>query len=133
MSCPVSPSSSESPGGPVAGDASADAPSHDRGYELPAHNWRHTVIYGAVFWAVVAAAWLVVPAGHPFQLGVTLSGLFAAPLLPVALCCDYRQARHVGTCDPGPRAYLSNLVRDIKTAVTGQSTLGDQRREFLRC
>ncbi|GCF14270.1 hypothetical protein Harman_22050 [Haloarcula mannanilytica] len=86
-----------------------------------------------VFWAAVAAAWLVVPAGHPFQLGVTLSGLFAAPLLPVALCCDYRQARHIGTCDPGPRAYLSNLARDIKTAVTGQSALGDQRREFLRC
>jgi hypothetical protein len=133
MSCPVSISPDDSPDEPVTGDAPEEAPSHSHGYGLPAHNWRHTVIYGVVFWAVVAAAWLVVPAGHPFQLGVTLSGLFAAPLLPVALCCDYQQARRVGTCDPGPRAYLSNLVLDIKTAVTGQSALGDQRREFLRC
>jgi len=133
MSCPVSPSTGESPGGPVTGGAPDDSSSRSRGYELPTHNWRHTVIYGVVFWAVVAATWLAVPAGHPFQLGVTLSGVFAAPLLPVALCCDYRQARRVGTCDPGLRAYLSNLVRDIKTAVTGQSALGDQRREFIRC
>ncbi|KZX47342.1 hypothetical protein [Haloarcula sp. K1] len=133
MSCPVSASTGESPGGPTAGDTPDESASRIRGYELPTHNWRHTVIYGVVFWAVVAAAWLAVPAGHPFQLGVTLSGLFAAPLLPVALYCDYRQARRVGTCDPGLRAYLSNLVRDIKTAVTGQSALGDQRREFIRC
>ncbi|KAA9406207.1 hypothetical protein Har1131_05075 [Haloarcula sp. CBA1131] len=133
MSCPISASTGESSGGPAAGGTPDEPSSRIRRYELPTHNWRHTVIYGVVFWAVVAAAWLAVPAGHPFQLGVTLSGLFAAPLLPVALCCDYRQARRVGTCDPGLRAYLSNLVRDIKTAVTGQSALGDQRREFIRC
>ena len=124
MSCSVSPSTGDTPDG--------SAP-RIRGHELPTHNWRHTVVYGVVFWAVVAAAWLAVPASHPFQLGVTLSGLFAAPLLPVALWCDYRQARGFGTCDPGLRAYLSNLIRDIKTAGTGQSALGDQRREFLRC
>lgn len=133
MSCPVSPSTDNSSGRAVTVDTPDDSPSRIRGYELPTHNWRHTVVYGIVFWAVVAAAWLAVPASHPFQLGVTLSGLFAAPLLPVALWCDYRQARGFGTCDPGPRAYLSNLVRDIKTAGTGQSSLGDQRREFLRC
>jgi len=133
MSCPVSPSTAESPDGAATGDTPGDASSGARGYGLPAHNWRHTVVYGVVSWTVVTAAWLAVPAGHPFQLGITLSGLFAAPLLPVALCCDYRQARRVGACDPGIRAYLSNLVRDIKTAVTGQSALGDQRREFIRC
>ncbi|KOX93621.1 hypothetical protein [Haloarcula rubripromontorii] len=133
MSCPLSPSTGESPGEPIPGGTSDKSSSRVRGYELPTHNWRHTLIYGVVFWAVVAAAWLAVPAGHPFQLGVTLSGLFAAPLLPVALWCDYRQARAVGTCDPGLRAYLSNLGRDIKTAGTGQSALGDERREFLRC
>ncbi|KAA9399941.1 hypothetical protein Har1130_02335 [Haloarcula sp. CBA1130] len=133
MSCPVSSSTGESPGKSVAGDAPDESSSRIRGYELPTHNWRHTVIYGVVFWAVVAATWLAVPVGHPFQLGVTISGLFAAPLLPVALYCDYRQARRVGTCEPGPRAYCVNFVRDIKTAVTGQSALGDQRREFLRC
>jgi len=133
MSCPVSPSTGDSSSGAVTGDTPDDSPSRIRGYELPTHNWRHTVVYGAVFWAIVAAAWLAVPAGHPFQLGVTLSGLFAAPLLPVALWCDYRQARGFGTCDPGVQAYLSNLIRDIKTAGTGQSALGDQRREFLRC
>ncbi|AUG48270.1 hypothetical protein BVU17_12330 [Haloarcula taiwanensis] len=133
MSCPLSPSTGESPGGPVPGNTSGDSSSRVRGYELPTHNWRHTLIYGVVFWAVVAAAWLAVPTGHPFQLGVTLSGLFAAPLLPVALLCDYRQAREFGTCEPGLRAYLSNLARDIKTAGTGQSALGDERREFLSC
>jgi hypothetical protein len=133
MSRPLSSSTGESPGGPVTGGTPDDSSSRIRGYELPAHNWRHTVLYGVVSWAVVAAAWLAVPAGHPFQLGVTLSGLFAAPLLPVALCCDYQQARRVGTCDPGLRAYLSNLVRDVKTTVTGRSELGDQRREFIRC
>ena len=133
MSCSVPPSAGESPGGPVTGGTSDDSPPRRRSYELPAHNWRHTVVYGAVFWTVVATAWLAVPAGHPFQLGVTLSGLFAAPLLPVALWCDYRQARRVGTCDPGVRAYLSNLRRDITTAAIGRSALGDQRREFLRC
>jgi hypothetical protein len=133
MSCSVSPSTGESPDGAVTNDTPGDASSAARGYGLPAHNWRHTVVYGVVSWTVVATAWLILPAGHPFQLGITLSGLFAAPLLPVALWCDYRQARGFGTCDPGPQAYLSNLVRDIKTAVTGQSDLGDQRREFLRC
>ena len=133
MSCPLSSTTGESTGGPVTDGTPDDASPRIHGYELPTHNWQHTVIYGVVFWAVVAAAWLAVPAGHPFQLGVTPSGLFAAPLLPVALCCDYRQARGVGACGPGVRAYLSNLVRDIATAVTGQSALGDQRREFIRC
>jgi len=131
MSCPVSHSTCEPPGRAGTGGTPDDSPSQR--YELPAHNWRHTVIYGVVFWTVVVAAWLAVPSGHPFRVGVTLSGLFAAPLLPVALCCDYRQARGVGACGPGVRAYLSNLVRDIATAVTGQSALGDQRREFIRC
>lgn len=91
------------------------------------------MVYGLVFWAVVLGAWVAVPAGHPFQLGVALSGLFAAPLLPVALCCDYRQAREFGTCDPGVRAYLANLATDLATAITGRRPLGDERREFTRC
>ncbi|MFB6224322.1 MAG: hypothetical protein ABEH86_11700 [Haloarcula sp.] len=129
MSCSASPPT----GRPATGSPPDDTSSQLRGDELPVHNWRHTVIYGVVFWATVVGGWLVVPASHPLQLGVALSGLFAAPLLPVALYCDYHQARRGGTCDPGLRAYLSNLVRDITTAVTGRSGLGEQRREFIRC
>ncbi|MBV0903621.1 hypothetical protein [Haloarcula salina] len=131
MSCPCSLDAGAPPG-----DASADAEdtrSRERGGRLPTHNWRHTVVYGLVFWAVVIGAWIAVPAGHPFQLGVALSGLFAAPLLPVALCCDYRQARQFGTCEPGVRAYLANLATDLATALAGRRALGDERREFTRC
>lgn len=129
MSCPSTPSPGESQSGPAVGSA----PDETHGGDLPAHNWRHTVSYGLVFWAAVAAAWLLVPAGHPLQLGVVLSGLFAAPLLPVALCCDYRQARRIGACEPDVRAYLSNLGRDIATAIAGRRALGEERREFLQC
>ena len=129
MSCPCS-LDAGAPPGRSSDDGSAAS---ERLGGLPAHNWRHTVVYGLVFWAVVLGAWVAVPAGHPFQLGVALSGLFAAPLLPVALCCDYRQAREFGTCDPGVRAYLANLATDLATAITGRRPLGDERREFTRC
>lgn len=74
-----------------------------------------------------------VPTGHPLSLGVSLVTVFAAPILPVALFFDYRQARRVGTCDPGPVAYFHNLAWDVRTLLTRGDPLGSARRQFDTC
>ncbi|MBX0322133.1 hypothetical protein EGH21_03705 [Halomicroarcula sp. F13] len=110
---------------PPASDAS-------RG-RVPTHNWRPTVVHGAVLWALLLGAALAVPAGHPLELGVAVAGVFVLPVLPVALCCDYRQARRAGTCGPGVAAYLANLARDVRTTLTRGDALGSERRAFDSC
>ncbi|WP_276270768.1 hypothetical protein [Haloarcula litorea] len=99
----------------------------------PTHNWRPTVVHGAAALALLGVAALAVPAGHPLSVGVGVAAVLVAPTLPVALYCDYRQARRAGTCDPGPAAYLRNLARDVRGTVAGESALGSARRAFARC
>ncbi|QIO21984.1 hypothetical protein [Haloarcula sp. JP-L23] len=100
---------------------------------LPAHNWRPTVVHGAILWTLLLGAALVVPAGHPLELGVAVAGVFVLPTLPVALCCDYRQARRAGACDPGVEAYLRNLAYDVRTTLIRGDSLGSERRAFDSC
>ncbi|MBX0297132.1 hypothetical protein [Haloarcula nitratireducens] len=97
---------------------------------FPSHNWRPTVVHGALLWALLLAVGAPAPTGHPLSLGVSLVAVFAAPVLPVALFFDYRQARRVGTCDSGLVAYLGNLAWDVRTLFTRGDPLGSARREF---
>lgn len=99
--------------------------------DRPAHNWRPTVVHGAAAWLLVGLAATVVQSG-PVTLGVTVAGVFVAPVLPVALYCDYRQARAVGSCGPGVVAYCRNLGRDVVTTLTGREPLGSARKQFGR-
>lgn len=99
--------------------------------ERPTHNWRPTVVHGAAAWLLVGLAATVVQSG-PLALGVTVAGVFVAPVLPVALYCDYRQARAVGSCDPGIAAYSRNLGRDVLTTLAGRGPLGSARWQCNR-
>ncbi|WP_135301878.1 hypothetical protein [Haloarcula amylovorans] len=101
--------------------------------QLPTHNWRPTVVHGALLWTLLLAVGALVPTGHPSSLGVTVVSVFATPVLPVALFFDYRQARRTGTCDPGVVAYLENLAWDVRTLLTHGDPLGSARRAFDTC
>ncbi|WP_324663386.1 hypothetical protein [Haloarcula sediminis] len=97
--------------------------------DRPAHDWRPTVVHGAAAWLLVGLAAAVVQSG-PVALGVTVAGVFVAPVLPVALYCDYRQARAAGSCDPGIAAYCRNLGRDVLTTLLAREPLGSGRTRF---
>ncbi|MDS0280885.1 hypothetical protein [Haloarcula onubensis] len=92
----------------------------------PGHNWRPTVVQGALLWLVVGTAWLL-PLAGPLSLGTAAVSVFVAPVLPVALCCDYRQARANGECGAGVGAYLRNLAADVLTTVRDREPLGSAR------
>ncbi|WP_277540094.1 hypothetical protein [Haloarcula laminariae] len=95
----------------------------------PGHNWRPTVVHGAAAWLLVGLAATVVQGG-PVELGVTVAGVFVAPVLPVALYCDYHQARAADACAPGLVAYGRNLARDLLTTLIAREPLGNGRTRF---
>lgn len=111
---------------PPAGDGPESAT------QRPTHNWRPTVVQGAALWLLLAVA-LAAPLGGALELGVALAGLFIAPVLPVALCCDYRQARRYGECSPGVVPYLENLGVDLATTLTRDEPLGSARGQAGEC
>ncbi|WP_254279907.1 hypothetical protein [Haloarcula marina] len=122
MSCPRAGASGE----PSQSGAGSDAAVG----RFPPHNWRPTVVHGALLWVVLAVAATLVPAGNPLEIGVAVVGVFTGPVLPVALSCDYLQSRRAGACAPGLRAYLANVARDVRTTLTRGDSLGSERRPF---
>ena len=92
----------------------------------PAHNWRPTVVHGAALWLLLGIA-AALPVGGPLTLGITVVAVLAAPAFPVALYCDYRQARASNRCDPGVAAYAGNLRHDLVTTVRDREPLGSAR------
>jgi len=83
-------------------------------------------------WVLLGVAMLL-PLGGPAQFAVGIVGLFTAPVFPVALCCDYRQARAYGECAPGVGAYLRNLGHDVATTLTRRDPLGSARGRVSQC
>jgi len=97
----------------------------------PTHNWRPTVVHGAALWLLLSVA-AALPLGGPLSLGIAALAVLAAPMFPVSLYCDYRQARARGECEPGVAAYARNLWRDVVTTVARRTPLGSERR-LLDC
>ena len=95
----------------------------------PAHNWRPTVVQGGALWLLVGVAWLL-PLSGPLALGTAVVSVFVAPVLPVALWCDYLQARAHGECNAGAGAYVETLARDVLTTVRDRDPLGSARRRL---
>ena len=115
----------------VSDDGRASRPSGSRTGQ-PVHNWRPTVVHGALLWLLLGVGF-VLPLGGQFSLGLGIIALFVVPVFPVALCCDYRQARAAGECDPGLRAYLHSLGADVVTTVTEGESLGSERGRAEQC
>jgi len=92
----------------------------------PTHNWRPTAVHGAALWLLLAVA-AALPLGGPLTLGIAAVAVLAAPVLPVALYCDYRQARAYNKCSPGITAYAGNLWHDLVTTVREREPLGSAR------
>ena len=113
MSCPERKPSGRLEPGAVAG-------------ELPTHNWRPTVVHGAALWLLVGVA-AALPLGGAFGFGLAVVAVFVVPVFPVALCCDYRQARALGECAPGVVAYGKNLGHDLLTTLVYREPLGSDR------
>jgi len=90
------------------------------------------VVQGAVLWLLLAVA-LAAPLGGVLDRAVTLLGLFVAPVLPVALYFDSRQARAYGECSPGLGPYLRNLRADLATTLTRGEPLGSARGQAGEC
>jgi len=97
----------------------------------PTHNWRPTVVHGAVLWLLLGVA-ATLARGGALTLGIAAVAVLAAPVFPVALYCDYRQARTRGECEPGIVAYARNLGRDVLTTIFHQTPLGSDR-QLLGC
>lgn len=95
----------------------------------PEHNWRPTVVHGAALWLLLGVA-AALPLGAPVDLGVAAAGVLVVPALPVALWCDYRQARAYNDCGAGASAYVRNLARDVLSRVVDGEALGSARTRF---
>jgi len=120
MSCPEA--DSESASGPGSATAAN---------RRPEHNWRPTVVHGAALWLLLGVA-ASLPLSGPVEFGIAVAAVFVVPVLPVALCCDYLQARAYNECSPGVSAYASNLWRDLMTTLWSREPLGSARTS-LEC
>jgi len=120
MSCPEA--DSESASGPGSATAAN---------RRPEHNWRPTVVHGAALWLLLGVA-AALPLSGPVEFGIAVAAVFVVPVLPVALCCDYLQARAYNECSPGVTAYASNLWQDVQTTVVHRTPLGSDR-QLLSC
>lgn len=98
----------------------------------PRHNWRPTVVQGGAVWLLLTAVFAA-PLGATAQLGAGLVGLCTAPIVPVALYCDYRQTQRHEKCAPGVGTYLRNLGHDVVTTLTERESLGSERGRLDRC
>lgn len=74
-------------------DADADGGPDARAQSTPANRWRSTVRQGIALWALIAVGWVILPADHPVQIAIAVSGVYASFLLPTALYFDFRERR----------------------------------------
>jgi hypothetical protein len=115
---------------PKAASKRAQATTRPR---LLANNWRAIICQGLVFWIVVFAGFLGFPPGHPLQLGVAIATIYVAPLVPIGLYLDVRQAHRTSGCRLTVRTYARNLARDFANCFRRNVSLGDARRDLVAC
>lgn len=84
-------------------------------------------------WLVILMGVGYLPAGHPAAIGIVLSIVLGAPLLPLALWADLRQARDVSNCPPTTREYLQNVSSDMKNSIVNHTTLGTEQVALFDC
>ncbi|WP_424009044.1 hypothetical protein [Haloferax denitrificans] len=84
------------------------------------NRWRPTVRQGIGLWALIAVGWAVVPADHPVQIAVAVSGVYASVLLPTALYLDYRERRPESSARRAVRETASELLDCVRDARPGR-------------
>jgi hypothetical protein len=99
----------------------------------PATNWRPVIAQGIAIWLAILIGLVYVPSSHPAAVGIVLSMILGAPLLPVALVADLRQARHVSECPPTTGEYFQNVLTDMTSSVFNRTALGTERTALFDC
>ncbi len=100
---------------------------------VPETNWRSAIAQGAAVWMALIVGFAVLPAGHPLLDGIAASTLLGAPLLPVALFMDLRQARRASNCPPTIGVYFSNLLADVADSIVNRTAFGTGRVALYVC
>ncbi|MFC7130184.1 hypothetical protein [Haloferax chudinovii] len=103
-------------------DADADATSEVQSQSARTNRWRPTVRQGIALWALIAVGWMVVPADHPVQIAVAVSGVYASLLLPTALYLDYRERRPESSARRAVRETASDLVDCVRDTRPGRDS-----------
>ncbi|RDZ62666.1 hypothetical protein C5B90_16005 [Haloferax sp. Atlit-12N] len=94
-----------------------------------ANRWRPTVRQGIALWALITVGWAVVPADHPLQIAVAVSGVYASLLLPTALYFDFRERRSESNAAV-LRETASELADRVRGALPGR---GGATRSSCSC
>ncbi|WP_255516705.1 hypothetical protein [Haloferax sp. KTX1] len=84
------------------------------------NRWRPTIRQGIALWALIAVGWAVVPADHPVQIAVAVSGVYASLLLPTALYLDFRARRPESSARRAVREAAGELVDRVRDARPGR-------------
>ncbi|ELZ96201.1 hypothetical protein [Haloferax sulfurifontis] len=106
-------------------DADADTADVDPSLDVQAQSartnrWRPTIRQGIALWALIGVGWAVVPADHPVQIAVAVSGVYASFLLPTALYLDFRARRPESSARRAVRETASELVDRARDAHPGR-------------
>ncbi len=96
-------------------------------------NWRPVIAQGIAVWVAIAVALGFLPSSHPATIGIALSMVLGAPLLPISLWADLRQTRNASECPPTTGEYLENVCCDMIDSVSNRTALGAQRAMLYDC
>ncbi len=102
------------------GDADADVSPVVQARSARPNRWRPTIRQGIALWALIAVGWAVVPADHPVQIAVAVSGVYASLLLPTALYLDFRARRPESSARRAVREAAGELVDRVRDARPGR-------------
>ncbi|MFK5605036.1 hypothetical protein [Haloferax volcanii] len=86
------------------------------------NRWCPTIRQGIALWAIIAVGWAVIPADHPMQIAVAISGVYASLLLPTALYFDYRERRAESSAEGRARETAGALADRVRDALPGRGS-----------
>ncbi|WP_233521827.1 MULTISPECIES: hypothetical protein [unclassified Haloferax] len=86
------------------------------------NRWCPTIRQGIALWAIIAVGWAVIPADHPMQIAVAISGVYASLLLPTALYFDYRERRAESSAEGRVRETAGALADRVRDALPGRGS-----------
>ncbi|POG54367.1 hypothetical protein [Haloferax marisrubri] len=113
-----------------SGDADVSAAPDVQARAARTDRWRPTVRQGIALWALIAVGWAVVPADHPLQIAVAVSGVYASLLLPTALYFDYRERRPESSAGRAVSETASELADRVRSVRPGR---GGATRSSCSC
>jgi len=103
-------------------DAGMDAAADVQSQSARTSRWCPTIRQGIALWGLIAVGWAVIPADHPMQIAVAVSGAYASLLLPTALYFDYRERRAESSAEGGVRETAGALANRVRDALPGRGS-----------